>query len=93
MRILIKEEQTKFLGEIIEKIIMKRHKDVLCDAQFDPEPDDDGKFWVNLFFKEEWYESQVNGGLRVKLKSGDIRNDIYQFTGVDIRPGISLKNC
>jgi len=93
MKIIIKEEQTELLGKTIIGYIMLKYKKELCEAVFDPEPDDDGIFWVNLYFKEDWYDSLNNGAREVRIKSGEIRHDVYQFMGIDIRPGISLKNC
>lgn len=93
MKIIIKEEQTELLGKAITGYIMLKYKKELCDVVFDSEPDDDGKFWVNLYFKEDWHDSLTNSVREVRIKSGEIRNDVYQFMGVDIRTGISLKNC
>jgi hypothetical protein len=93
MKIVINEQQTELLGKSIIKFIMKMYGDIVCFADFDSEPDDDGKFWVNIYFKEDWYDSLTNAVREVRIKSGEIRNNIYQFMGIDIRVGISLKNC
>lgn len=93
MKIVINEQQTKLLGDTIMNLIMKKYGDIVCLVDFDPEPDDDGKFWVNLYFKEDWYDSLTNAVRVVRIKSGEIRQYINEFMSIDIRVGISLKNC
>jgi hypothetical protein len=93
MKIIIKEQQSELLGELITKLIMKRFGDVLCDIKFDPEPDDENIFWVNLYFKENWYDVQPNGVRFIRSKSFEIRDFVKDVTGITIRVGISLKDC
>lgn len=93
MKILIKKEQLYKLGNAVEKLIMLRYGDILCDTQFDVEPDDESVFWVNLYFKEKWYDSLNLGFREVRAKSKQIIEFVNLIMGVKIRTGISLKEC
>lgn len=93
MKILINEEQSDKLGDVVEKLIMLRYGDTICEVEFDPETDDESVFWVLIYFKEKWYDSLDFPNWEVRIISKKISDFVNLMMGVRIRTGISLKDC
>lgn len=95
MKFIITESK---LTEVLQKFVNRINYDEVCEFIVDYEKDADEDIWIYVVISEDWYlyednNQSINKVAIVNKIRREVREEIKNFFGIDVRVGSYVKKC